>query len=537
LNGKVKTMIFVLLFSGALGHVIFAHHIPLYIQQIIGAFLIIISAVVWGLGGSVLSAFTVSLIFTALYFKTPHIDYHTVIASLFMYICIVVATGISTGLSRKRQEMLTEAVIKLENMQEELEISESRYRELYNNMKSGIIILEASDNSEKLFIKDLNRAAEKIDDISKAKVLNKDIMELVPGLKNTGIPKTIKNVRTTGKSVYIPLFKYNEGKNRFWREIYIYRLPSMEIVLIYNDLSKSVKTEENLRRIQFLFEHTREIMLFIDQRGNILDANDAAIRAYGYDIGELLSMNIFDLFEQDSLPVHLNRITDDDFIGVLIETVQQRRDGSIFPAEASFERSKNDDEDLILCIMRDITQHKNALETISHMAYHDALTGLPNRELLNDRLEMAIARANRENQMLALLSLDLDNFKNINDTMGHMSGDHLLQKVSERLLHVVRKTDTVARMGGDEFIILQQDVNKEPDAEVLAHKILEMFRMPFLIDEKEFHITTSIGIALCPRDCSDLESLLKFADIAMYKAKESGKNTYQFYSDDSFRFS
>ncbi len=177
-------------------------------------------------------------------------------------------------------------------------------------------------------------------------------------------------------------------------------------------------------------------------------------------------------------------------------------------------------------------ERKRTEGMIRNMAYHDALTGLPNRILLNDRLEMALAQAQRGQSLLAVLFLDFDHFKSINDKLGHGVGDILLKSVGGRLKKCLRNQDTVARLGGDEFILLLPEINSPLDAGNLAKKLLEVVRSPFQIQEHELQITFSIGVALYPRDGENSTTLLKHADEALYLAKKRGKNCFQFYNAD-----
>ena len=186
--------------------------------------------------------------------------------------------------------------------------------------------------------------------------------------------------------------------------------------------------------------------------------------------------------------------------------------------------------------MRYAIERKRMEERLHFMATHDALTGLPNRQLFQDRLTHAIQLSRRlrtqkdEKWELAVMLLDLDNFKAANDTYGHPQGDVLLQAVSEQLRECVRESDTVSRMGGDEFTLIFENVSGEDDVAMLAEKVLAAFDRPFPLAGQDFQVTASIGISLYPRDGEDAETLLSHADIAMYRAKRS-KNTYRFYSE------
>ena len=181
---------------------------------------------------------------------------------------------------------------------------------------------------------------------------------------------------------------------------------------------------------------------------------------------------------------------------------------------------------------RDITDRKEAETTIEKLAYHDPVTGLPNRTLLHDRLQLAINRAERDSQGVAILFLDLDRFKAINDSLGHAIGDALLKQVGSRLLDCVRSSDTVARLGGDEFVVLISALENDHAVGSVVMKILEQLAEPYLIDEHEVYSSSSIGISIYPRDGHDAEELLKNADMAMYQAKEAGRNTCHFFSPE-----
>jgi len=183
-------------------------------------------------------------------------------------------------------------------------------------------------------------------------------------------------------------------------------------------------------------------------------------------------------------------------------------------------------------VAQDITNRKEQAARIQYLAYHDALTGLPNRTLVMNRLDQAIAQAQRHKQMLAVLFLDLDRFKTINDTLGHLAGDTLLQQAGVCLAQVLREEDTIGRVGGDEFLILLPGLNSPQDAAHVTTKIIESLSAPFKVNGYELHINGSLGISLYPRDAEEAETLVKYADSALYLAKEQGRNTFRFFSPE-----
>ncbi|HEX5842297.1 MAG TPA: EAL domain-containing protein, partial [Pseudomonas sp.] len=213
-------------------------------------------------------------------------------------------------------------------------------------------------------------------------------------------------------------------------------------------------------------------------------------------------------------------------------TVLLRRDGS----ESAIEDSAAPIHDSIgqikgaVMVFHDMTATHEMTQKMAHLAQHDALTNLPNRALLNDRISQSIALAERRGSQLALLFLDLDNFKHINDSLGHGAGDQLLQAVALRLSSCVRSSDTVSRLGGDEFVVLLGESNSAEDAARTAEKILAALGAPHSIRDQQLHVTSSIGISTYPADALDAEGLIKSADTAMYQAKEEGRNNYQFFT-------
>ena len=284
-------------------------------------------------------------------------------------------------------------------------------------------------------------------------------------------------------------------------------------------LNRSEKDYQNL------FENAHDAILIISlYQEVILEANPRACELYGYSRMELLGMPVRKL-SRDKPRGKTNRDrTNDSPILRNFETIHYRRDGSEMVLEVNAALMQYKGKPALLSISRDITERKRMENTIRRLAFHDYLTGLPNRLLLADRLQNAMEHARRRKHALALLFLDLDNFKEVNDTHGHTIGDQLLIQVAERLQVLLRRSDTVARMGGDEFTIVLSEVKHAEDALATTQKILDELRKPYLIDHLKLQVSGSIGVAIYPRDGDDGETLLRKADKAMYQVKARSRN-------------
>lgn len=298
------------------------------------------------------------------------------------------------------------------------------------------------------------------------------------------------------------------------------------------EIAERKKVEEQLRKLSQAIEQSPSIVLILDTEGRIEYVNPKFSQITDYAPEEVVGLNLRDLSEQS--PKEYQQMwkaitSGEEWRG---EFRSKKKNGELYWELTSTSPIRNPEGIIthFLVVKEDITQRKRDEETILHMAYHDALTDLPNRSLLNDRLTQALVHARRNKQMLAVMFIDLDRFKTINDTLGHAIGDQLLQSVAKRLVNLLREGDTVARMGGDEFILLLPGITQAESAAKIAYKILEAFKPSFYFNDHELHVTSSIGIALYPDDGEDAETLLKNADTAMYRAKEQGRNNYQFYT-------
>ena len=308
------------------------------------------------------------------------------------------------------------------------------------------------------------------------------------------------------------------------------------------DITERKRAEKALAQEQYLLntlmDNIPDTIYFKDTASRFTRINRAQAQVLGVDPDEAIGKTDFDFFT----PEHARDAYVDEqeivksgqpLIGKVERIRRADRQNLWVSATKVPITDKEGRVTGIVGVSRDITERKRAEETIRQLAYHDTLTGLPNRRLFNDRLNLALAHAHRNQQKLAVMLLDLDHFKDVNDTLGHGVGDQLLQVVSEQLTNLLRKGDTVARMGGDEFMLLLPEVAggegaaEAASASVVAQKILEAIREPFVLNGHELHVTTSIGIAMYPDDGGDADMLMKNADIAMYRAKDQGRDNYQ----------
>jgi diguanylate cyclase (GGDEF)-like protein/PAS domain S-box-containing protein len=265
---------------------------------------------------------------------------------------------------------------------------------------------------------------------------------------------------------------------------------------------------------------------YITQKGRIRMANPEFERVTGYREKELLTLPALGLVHPDDRDeVRINALK--MLRGERHQPYEFRmpsRDGRILWILETVTSIQYQGYQATLGSFMDITQRKESEEMIRHLAFQDSLTGLPNRVLFHDRLSLALAQAARNRQGLTLMMIDLDNFKEVNDLYGHQQGDRLLKEMGRRLLDFLRKSDTVARMGGDEFMILLPDTGQQPDAERIAEKLLEIFQRPVVLEGGTVRVSASIGLALYPKDGKDGAALIKNADRAMYRAKAEGRN-------------
>jgi len=293
----------------------------------------------------------------------------------------------------------------------------------------------------------------------------------------------------------------------------------------------SSRSAQEAARFRQLTDATFEgILMHAD--GAIVDANEALVRLVGVPLENLIGRKVMDLVTDAGTPILRKHIESD--IAAACEIELKRSDGSTVPAEILTRTFQGQPaaKGIGVLAVRDISERKEAEARIRHMAHHDSLTTLPNRRMFTDRLHQVLARSKRDGTTVAVLCLDLDRFKHVNDLGGHAAGDELLRQVAERLNGSIRTEDTVARLGGDEFAVIQVGVAHPDGPGIMAERLVKAISTPFEIHGQQTMIGTSIGIALYPGDGEEGEDLVRAADTALYRAKEAGRGTFRFFEAD-----
>ena len=543
---------------------------------------------------------------------------------------------------------------------DQLRQSKRRLEELLENMSSGVAVYRATPDGADFVFVNINRSSERMDQVRREDLIGKTLMEVYPGSEEMGLLGAFRRVWQSGKAEHFPVSLYRDERIAGWRENYIYRLESGEIIAIYDDVTERMQLQEALRHerdfMDAIFQSAGTLILALDREGNIVRFNRAAEEFTGYRFAEVKNKPffwknfllpeqrgdveaVFNLALSGTIKTRYEnvwvarngeeRIFDwsntlllddkgemrflitvgiditerkraDDYLrlissvfhyadeGIVItdrkasilevnpafsritgydreealgknprilhsdrhdqafyetlwgellekghwsgEIWNKRKNGEVYPERLTLSVVKNEEGETLryIGLFSDITHIKTHQQQLERMAHHDALTGLPNRMLLNDRLDMALAQAKRGGEKLAVCFMDLDGFKPVNDTFGHKAGDILLVEVAKRLLAISRATDTVARLGGDEFVLIFQDISGEAECGQMLSRIMEVIGQPFHIDGHDIRVSASIGVALYPDD-TDGDSLLRHADQAMYVAKQTGRGRFHFF--------
>lgn len=428
--------------------------------------------------------------------------------------------------------------------QEMVKNSEKRYRSLFDNSPYGIVLVEPQENDAFWPIIDCNEAACQMNGYLREEMLGMNIENLDRNVTDLTQHRLHLNLLRQEKVLRNETFHIRKDGTEFPIESIcnFIEIDGKEVILgIDRDISDRKKAEETIKineeRYRTLYDSSPDGILLLEPHDNeivwpIIDCNQAACTMNGYQRGELIGQDV-DILNKDKTNLAqiqniLSRLRLEKIIRMEITHI--RKDKTEFPIETIMNLIEIDNREVILSIDRDISDRKKAEETIRYQMYHDQLTGLPNRTLFSDRLSLALANSHRHGGVFSVVFLNLDRFKTINDTLGHVVGDRLLLSVADRLNSCLREGDTLARLSGDSFTLLLPQVQRVEDVAKLAMDIQESFKQPFVLSGMELYITISMGIALYPNDGDDVDSLLKNADTALHRAKEQGRNSYQFYT-------
>ncbi len=306
---------------------------------------------------------------------------------------------------------------------------------------------------------------------------------------------------------------------------------------LLNNLVKERNTLDN-RLGRILNESSNEVFVVNADSLRCLQVNAGAVKNLGYtqeEFCKITLLNILDDLDKEAFKDLVRPMEAGEQDVVLYRGRQLRKNGSSYPVEIRLQLSTQETPPILVVTALDITEREEYERKLTDQANFDQLTKLPNRHFMLSHIDRGLSRARRDENSLALLYMDLDNFKNINDSLGHSAGDELLKQAAGRIHSVLRERDTPARLGGDEFLIMLEELGNPEDAEVVADKLVEVFKKPFILNSRQVYSTTSVGISIYPDDGDTVEALMQNADTAMYQAKSSGRSHYQFFSEEMRR--
>ncbi|MFZ3371938.1 MAG: diguanylate cyclase, partial [Desulfitobacteriaceae bacterium] len=445
------------------------------------------------------------------------------------------------------KEILNQQLLEIQTNENKLALAalheKEHYQYMFENMINAVAVYRVIGDAEDFILTNFNRAAETMDNLDRRTLIGRSILCNFPSAENNGYLEALTKVWRSGRPQQFPVSIIKGQHVVSYRENYITKLPTGEVMLIYEDITVRKQAEEAVwqekERAQVTLHSIGDAVITTDVYGNIDYLNPVAEDLTGwsnYSAKGVPSQKVFKVISENTAYLADNSVEICLLYGNIVTptnyTILIHREGYRYTIEHSAAPIRNQQGLIIGAVLafRDVTDKKALQQQLSHQTQHDSLTGLPNRLLLTDRLTQALVRCRRKGHIVAVLFLDLDRFRPINDTLGHTIGDALLQETSQRLSSTLREGDTIARHGGDEFAILIPELTHAEDAAIVAQKTLDVFTEPFMINDQEIFITTSIGISLYPADGIDSETLIKHADTALSHAKIQGRNNYQFFT-------
>ncbi|MCE1225873.1 MAG: EAL domain-containing protein [Geobacteraceae bacterium] len=472
---------------------------------------------------------------------------HAMSQGITFAIIALVAVAALAGFQRYQREQLHLAL----EAEQTVQNTKQQLRDIIDFLPDATFVI---DNDKKVVI--WNRAMEKMTGVPKEEMIGKGDHEYtIPfyGTRRTqlldlfdvddeDLKAKYANIRRTGEildaETFCPALYDGAGAYVWATGVPLYDANGQRIGAIESirDISERKKNEDFLRKLTHGIEHSASAVLITDLQGTIEYVNKKFTQLTGYSPEEAIGRNPR-ILKSDVTP---REVFDNLWKTILSgqewrgELLNRRRTGEVYWSIASISPLHNEQGEIthFIANVEDINERKNAEATIERLAYFDPLTDLPNRRMLQDRLDLALRRSRRQATGAALLYLDLDSFKHINDSLGHPAGDKLLREMASRFTQTLRDDDVVCRLGGDEFAVVLHDIRHEQDVVSIAQKLLDTASEPLQLEGREVAVTSSVGIALYPKDGTDAKALGKHADIALYHAKAEGKNTFRFFSEE-----
>jgi diguanylate cyclase (GGDEF)-like protein/PAS domain S-box-containing protein len=415
--------------------------------------------------------------------------------------------------------------------------SEERFRLMVDGVSDYAILML----DEHGLIRSWNAGAQRIKGYAAEDIIGKSFMcfyeqsDIDRGVPQQALASALINGKWTSEGLRV-----RKDGSKFWASVSISPLHDNDghlkgFVKVTRDITDRKRGEENMRLATTVFNSTQEGVAITDVDGNVVAINPAFVNITEFTEADMLGQNLRLLSSGKHDRTFFQTLWRDlKTIGAWQSEIWNRRkSGDTFPSWMTVSAVRNPQNEIVnyVAVYTDITRIRHSETLMEHLAHHDALTDLPNRLLLTSRLSHTLERAHRSQSLCAVLFLDLDKFKSVNDTLGHHAGDELLKMAAKRLRQHLRENDTVARLGGDEFVIVLEDLSSPEGAVTVAQGIIERMSQPFrVVHGQESSIGCSIGISLFPHDGADCDTLIQHADAALYRAKEDGRGTYRFYS-------
>ncbi|WP_455210397.1 sensor domain-containing protein [Kaarinaea lacus] len=432
---------------------------------------------------------------------------------------------------------LVKDICHLKHTETNLHREKKLFETLFNNISEAVFLAPITGEGVHGNFVEVNDVACFRLGYSRQELLNMNARTINPAANLGRVKAFGKHIRREGDTVFEAIHVAKDGTQIPVEVVAkVIEIDGQEYVLsVARDLREHKRLQQSEARFGRLIDHSwEEIYIFDSESLKFIQVNQGALNNLGYSSKEIRQLTVTDIKPEisvDDFCKLTKPLLDGSRSRIIFETIHQRRDGSVYPVEIRLQLSHSEVPPVFLANVQDITERKKAESHLQFLANYDSLTGLPNRSLFLDRLNMAMENSKRTHTLTALLYLDMDEFKSINDTLGHLAGDELLRQVAKRLQACARKSDTVARLGGDEFTMIVSNLSNTSGIEKVVHKIIESINAPFEISGQNLMVSTSLGVTIYPfSDKDDVYTLVKQADSAMYQAKRKGKNTYEYYT-------